>query len=123
MIQLWQEDPEQFLNDPVLLPFAPLAATTQAEGLLQRVAEQLSQLEEEQRQEVSGYTQILAGLRFEKSLIRQLLREDMMQESVIYQDILEKEQQKGRQEGRQEEGRSLILRLLTRRIGEVPEEL
>lgn len=38
-----------------------------------------------------------------------------MQESVIYQDILEKGQQKGE--------RSLILRQLTRRVGDVPEEL
>jgi hypothetical protein len=30
-------------------------------------------------------------LRFEKDLIRQFLREDMMQESVIYQDIIQKE--------------------------------
>lgn len=41
-----------------------------------------------------------------------------MQESAIYQDILEA----GRQEGRQEEGRSLILRLLTRQVGELSEE-
>jgi predicted transposase YdaD len=39
-------------------------------------------------------TEILAGLRFEKSLIRQLLSEDIMQESVIYQDILQKGEQK-----------------------------
>lgn len=119
VIQLWQEDPEVFLNDPALLPLAPLAATTQAESLLRRVAEQVSQLEAGQRQEVSGYTQILAGLKFEKGLIRQLFREDIMRESVIYQDILEE----GRQEGRQEGERSLILRQLTRGLGEIPESI
>ncbi|AFZ50645.1 DUF4351 domain-containing protein [Dactylococcopsis salina] len=36
-----------------------------------------------------------------------------MRESVIYQDII--------REGRQEEGRSLILRQLTRRVGELPQ--
>lgn len=50
-----------------------------------------------------------------------------MQESVIYQDILRKGEQRGeqrgRQEGRQEEGRSLVLRLLTRKFGELPQEL
>lgn len=40
-----------------------------------------------------------------------------MRESVIYQEILEE----GRQEGRQEGERSLILRLLSRRFGELPE--
>ena len=37
-----------------------------------------------------------------------------MRESVIYQDII--------REGRQEEGRSLILRQLTRRVGELPQQ-
>ena len=109
VIKLWQQDPEILLEDPALLPLAPLAATTQAEALLQRVAQRVSRLDEGQRQEVSEYTQILAGLKFERALIRQLFREGMMRESVIYQDILE--------EGRQEGERALILRLLTRRVG------
>ncbi len=43
-----------------------------------------------------------------------------MRESVIYQDIIREGEEKGRQEGRQEGERSLILRLLTRRVGELP---
>jgi hypothetical protein len=38
---------------------------------------------------------VLAGLRFDKNLIRQLLREEIMLESVTYQDILK---QGGRRE-------------------------
>jgi predicted transposase YdaD len=53
----------------------------------------------------------LAGLRFEKSLIRQLLSEDIMQESVIYQDILQKGEQKGELR--------FMLRLLNRRFGTI----
>ena len=34
--------------------------------------------------------------------IRQLLSEDIMQESVIYQDILQKGERRGEQRGRQE---------------------
>lgn len=40
-----------------------------------------------------------------------------MRESVIYQDILEKGIQQGIQQGE----RSLTLRLLTRRVGSIPE--
>lgn len=47
------------------------------------------------RENTAAYTEILAGLRFEKNLIRQLLSEDIMQESVIYQDILQKGEQRG----------------------------
>ena len=42
-----------------------------------------------------------------------------MQESVIYQDIL----QEGLQKGRQGEGRSFILRQLTHKFGEVSSDL
>jgi predicted transposase YdaD len=41
----------------------------------------------------------------------------MMRESVIYQDIL----REGEEKGREKEGRSLILRQLTRRVGELPQ--
>lgn len=115
VIRLWDEDPEPLLADPALLPLAPLAASAQSETLLQQVVQRIEQLESAHRQEISAYTQILAGLKFEKDFIRRLFREDMMQESVIYQDILEKGQQKGE--------RSLILRQLTRRVGELPEEM
>ncbi|XHX75783.1 MAG: Rpn family recombination-promoting nuclease/putative transposase [Stenomitos frigidus ULC029] len=44
-----------------------------------------------------------------------------LQETRVYQEAKEEGRQEGRQEGRREEGRSLILRLLTRKVGEVPE--
>jgi predicted transposase YdaD len=50
-------------------------------------------------------------LRFEKSLIRQLLSEDIMQESVIYQDILQKGEER------------TIIRQLNRRFGEIDSSL
>ncbi|MEH2411828.1 Rpn family recombination-promoting nuclease/putative transposase [Nostoc sp.] len=129
VICMWEENPEQFLKDSALLPLAPLAATTQPQALLQRVVARVNQLEPEQRPEISAYTQILAGLKYKKDLIRQLFREGMMRESVIYQEILAEGEQRGeqrgelrgRQEGRQEGERSLILRQLTRRMGELPQ--
>ncbi len=60
---------------------------------------------------VSASTAILAGLVLDQDIIQRLLREDIMKESVIYQEI--------KSEGRQEEGVNLILRLLNRRIGGV----
>lgn len=58
---------------------------------------------------------VLAGLRFDKSLIRQLFREEIMRESVTYQDILEQGQRRGEI--------ALIMRLLTRRIGLLTPEI
>jgi predicted transposase YdaD len=123
VIRLWEENPEPFLNDPALLPLAPLAATTQPQALLQQVVGKVSQLEPRQRPEISAYTQILAGLKYNQDLIRQLFREGMMRESVIYQEILAEGEQRGREEGRKAEGQLLILRQLTRRVGELPQEM
>lgn len=115
VIRLWEEDPTPLLNDPALLPLASLAASTDPEALLQNVAQRVTQLDPEIRSEVSGYTQIIAGLKFEKRFIKQMFREGMMRESVIYQDIL--------QEGKEEEARSLVIRQLTRKVGTLPETL
>nr|WP_199318410.1 DUF4351 domain-containing protein [Leptolyngbya sp. FACHB-541] len=55
-------------------------------------------------------------------IVRQIMRWDMavLQESPWYQEILKEGERIGRQEGRQEEGRSLILKQLTRRMGTLP---
>jgi predicted transposase YdaD len=127
VIPMWEQNPEPFLNDPALLPLAPLTATTQPQALLQRVVGKVNQLEPRQRPEISAYTQMLAGLKYKKDLIRQLFREGMMRESVIFQEILAEGEllgeQRGRQEGRKAEGQLLVLRLLTRRVGELPQEV
>ncbi|MCY7392586.1 MAG: Rpn family recombination-promoting nuclease/putative transposase, partial [Leptolyngbyaceae cyanobacterium CAN_BIN12] len=99
VLRLWEQEPEIFLNDSALLPLATLAATTDSEALLRDTAQRVNQLELDRRQEVSTYTQILAGLKFEKALIQKIFREGMMRESVIYQDILEEGREKGREEG------------------------
>ncbi|NJM00245.1 MAG: Rpn family recombination-promoting nuclease/putative transposase [Synechococcaceae cyanobacterium SM2_3_2] len=135
VIPLWQQDPEPFLQDPALLPLASLTATSDDNTLLQQVAQRVMQLEERQRQETAAYVQILAGLVFKKRIIQQIFGEEVMRESVIYQDILEKGLQQGRQigrqegrqeghqEGRQQEGQVLILRQLTRLLGSLPEPM
>ncbi|BCL36872.1 DUF4351 domain-containing protein [Nostoc sp. MS1] len=45
-----------------------------------------------------------------------------MRESVIYQEILAEGEQRGEQRGLQRE-RSLILRLLQKRVGELPQDV
>ncbi|WP_414530289.1 Rpn family recombination-promoting nuclease/putative transposase [Nodularia chucula] len=124
VIKMWEENPEPFLQDSALLPLASLTATNQPQNLLEKIVQRVNQVETTQRPEISAYTQILAGLKFKKDLIRKLFREGMMRESVIYQEILEegeqRGEQRGRQEGRQEGERSLVLRQLTRKVGELP---
>jgi predicted transposase/invertase (TIGR01784 family) len=120
VMRIWEEDPDRLLASPALLPFACLAKTRSPESLLRKVSDQIATIgDEDTRKNLVGCTEVLAGIKFEKSLIRSIFREDIMKESVIYQDILQQGVQKGRQEGRQE-GVSFMLRVLRRRLGELP---
>lgn len=113
---MWEQDPAQFLSNQALLPFAPLTRTDSPETLLSQVAQEIAKIPDiETRQNTTAYTEILAGLKFERNLILQLLREETMQESVIYQYILEK----GEQRGQKEEAFKYTLRLLNKRFGKI----
>ncbi|WP_341526336.1 Rpn family recombination-promoting nuclease/putative transposase [Nostoc sp. UHCC 0302] len=116
VIRMWEQDSALFLNNQALLALAPLTQTSSPQGLLSQVAQRVATISDrDTRQNIAGYTEILAGLRFDKNLIRQLLTEDIMQESVIYQDIL----QKGNKQG---EERVIIL-LLNRRFNSIDTSL
>ncbi|RUR85685.1 hypothetical protein PCC6912_05100 [Chlorogloeopsis fritschii PCC 6912] len=99
-----------------LLPLAPLTQTDSPRTLLSQVAQEIAKIPDiETRQNTAAYTEILAGLKFEKDLILQLLREATMQESVIYQYILQKGEQRGEQRG----ALKYTLRLVNRRFGKI----
>jgi predicted transposase YdaD len=111
-LRMWEQDASLFLGNPALLPLAPLCRTDSPRDLLAQVAIEVAKIEDSQdRQNTAGYTEILAGLRFDSGLIRQLLSEDIMQESVIYQDILQK--------GKQQEAFLFLNRLLNKRFGTI----
>jgi predicted transposase YdaD len=112
VIRMWEQDSAIFLSNLALLPLAPLTQTDSAQVLLSQVAEEIAKIPDiETRQNTAAYTEILAGLKFEKDFIRQLFREEIMQESVIYQDILH--------QGEQKEALKYTLRLVNRRFGEI----
>ncbi|MFB2879816.1 Rpn family recombination-promoting nuclease/putative transposase [Floridanema aerugineum] len=124
IIRLWEQDPTPFLAEPALLPLASLTRSNNPTNLLEQVAQRVAMLEEPaQKQSLAAAAEILAGLRFEKSLIRRLFREELMQESVIYQDILERGLQRGLEQGLQRGEAIALLCILTRRFGEIPLEL
>ncbi len=110
--RMWEQEPATLLANPGLLPLAVLARTDAPTSLLKQVADLVEQIDEPQQQrEISAYTEILAGLKFDKDLIRRFLREELMRESVIYQEI------------QQERVSILVLRQLTRRVGQLAPEI
>ena len=132
VVRMWEIDPQELLQYEGLLPLVTLCRADSGEELLHTVAERVQAIEEpQQKREMMNACRILAGLRYNKGLVNRILKEsDMMEESVIYQDILHRGEvrgiTKGRQEGRQEglqEGlqheQRLVLRQLARLIGKV----
>ena len=95
VIRMWEQDSAFFLNNPALLPLAPLAQTNSPQSLLSQVAQSVAKISDKvTRQNTAEYTKILAGLRFDKDLIHKLSSEEIMKQSAIYQEFLQKGEQR-----------------------------
>jgi len=112
VIRLWEKPTADFLKFPGLLPLAVLGLTEDRTQTLQDVSLLIDKLKNRrEKSNIAAATSILAGLVLNKGVIQQLLREEIMQESVIYQDIKEQGIKQGQV--------SLVLRLLKRRLGKI----
>jgi len=130
VIKIWEIDPDELLEHEGLLPMATLCRAESGEELLEKVAARISKIESsERRREAISLSRVVAGLRYDKEMIYRILKEgDMLEESVVYQDILQKGVQQGLQQGLQQgvqQGReqgekSLVLRQLERLLGKLP---
>lgn len=116
VIRLWEQPTQPFLESTGLLPLAVLTQTSDTAQTLRQVASRVEAIPELRVQSnVAASAGILAGLLLEKDFINQILRRDIMQQSVIYQDI--------KDEGNLEGAARLVLRQLARRIGELTPEM
>ena len=142
VVRLWEQPTEVFLQLPGLLPYAALSRTTDQVGVLRQVVQEIESMTNRSRQSnLAAATGILAGLVLDKQVIRRLLRRELMRESVIYQELWQQAREEARQvllqevlqkareevrdevreEVREEAKQSevnLVLRLLTRRLGQ-----
>lgn len=124
VIRLWEQPTQTFLESTGLLPLAVLTQTTDKAQMLRQVAARVEAIPDNRvKSNVAASAGILAGSTLKRDFINQVLRREIMQQSVIYQEWREEFLQEGRQRGRQEGEQAgevrLILRLLARRIGEV----
>jgi predicted transposase/invertase (TIGR01784 family) len=123
VIRIWEQPTQPFLESTGLLPLAVLTQTLDQAQTLRQVAAKIEAISETRLQSnVAASAGILAGLLLKRDFINQVLRRDIMQQSVIYQEwkeeFLQEGEQRGRAEGVQRE-QALILRQLIRRIGNV----
>lgn len=124
VIRLWEQPVAAFLQAPGLLPFAILSNNQEPLEVLQQVADQADAITERNvRGDVMAASAVLAGLVLDKDSIRQILRSDVMRESVIYQDILQEGLQESERRGLQKGEPTLVLKLLKRKFGIVPLEV
>ena len=128
VIRLWEQPITNFLEFTGMLPFAILVNDGDKERLLQDIAQKIDEIPEQKtRQIIGAATYVLAGLVLDKNIIKQILRRDIMRESVTYQEILEEGRLegeiKGEIKGRKQALLTIILRLLTRKFGNLPPKL
>lgn len=103
VLRLWEQSTSVFLQYPGLLPFAVLTNTNSPAETLRQVASEISNINDQRTQSnVAASTFILAGLVLDQNIIQQLLRREVMRESVTYQAILAEGLAEGRAEGRAE---------------------
>jgi predicted transposase/invertase (TIGR01784 family) len=115
VVRLWEVPAEELMMFPGLLPFVSLSQNPEPVGTLRRAVGEILRIRDEaQQHEAMAAAYVLAGLRLDETVIRQVIRRDVMQESVTYQAIL----REGREEGREEQTIALVTRLLKRRLGE-----
>jgi predicted transposase/invertase (TIGR01784 family) len=120
VIRLWEQPYSDLLQFPGLLPLAALGRSDDKIQTLREVSSSIDNLNDRrEKSNIAAATSLLAGLVLKKEVIRAVLREETMQESVIYQDIKAQGIKQGLQQGRQQGQSNLILRQLKRRLGEV----
>ncbi len=100
MIRLWEQPTNIFLNKTGLLAFAALTQTETPDLVLTQVSQQIQKISDRRVQNnITGCSAILAGLVLKQESINRILREEIMQESVIYQQILQKGIEQGIKQG------------------------
>ncbi len=123
VIRLWEQPTTDFFQFPGLLPLAVLGSSEDRTQTLREVSSLIDNLQNRREQSnIAAATSLLAGLVLKKEVIQQVLREEIMQESVIYQDIkkqgiklglqqgLEQGLEQGLQQGLQQGQVTLVLR-------------
>ena len=124
VVRIWEQDAAPLLAEAGLLPLAVLARSDEPEKLLREVAERVQNIAQpDTRADLTAAAFMLGGLRFDKPLLRSLFREEVMIQSVSYQDVVERSEQRGEQRGVWRGKLETLQDLLIYRLGQLPAEL
>ena len=95
VIRIWEVPAADLLVYPGLLPFAALAKSPNAAATLRSAVQVMESLPQGQQHETMAAAYILAGLHLKQDVISQIIRRDIMKESVTYQAIFQEGEQRG----------------------------
>jgi predicted transposase/invertase (TIGR01784 family) len=109
VIRLWEQSPQTLQQYQGLLPFLALCQTNNPEELLRQSVQQIEAIADREIQaNLMAATYVISGLALDQEIINRLLRKEIMQESVTYQEIL----REGKAEGKAEAARQIALNML-----------
>ncbi len=123
VIRIWEVPAAELLKAPGLWPYAVLSDTQQPEVILSEVVSRIEALPRSEQSNLLAVTSVMAGLTLDKEVIQRLIRSDVMQESVIYQDILAEGLATGRAQGVAQGMVATMSRQLSRKLGVLPIDL
>ena len=125
VIRLWEQPVEVFLSSPGLRPLAVLAKTNDKEAVLRQSNRLIMALSDPtERGNMAASTVTLAGLVLKGNpLVQQILGQDIVQDSAVYQLIKNEGREEGREEGRQEASVSFACNLVRRKLGQLPKSI
>ncbi len=88
VVRLWEQETEQFLQSPGLLPYAALTHTDDREGVLREVARRIDGMDNRREQgNLMAISAVMGALSLDKDVIQRILRRDIMQASPMYQEL------------------------------------
>ncbi len=118
VVKIWEEDPAPLLAEEGLLPLAVLARTPEPETLLREVAARVQNIAQpDTRADLAAAAFMLGGLRFDKTLLRSLFKEEIMIQSSSYLDVVERSELRGEQRGLNLGRLELLKEMLVHRFG------
>ena len=126
VLKAWEIDPNRIIDSNLygLFPILPLVkhrkiddkeSLTECFDLVQSIDIKDKSL----KADIYSCTGILAGLRYPKELIKGIMKVEILEKSEIYQSILNKGIEKGMEKGREEGMEESIIRILSKRFGNI----
>jgi predicted transposase YdaD len=125
VINLWEIEADLVFAENLssLLPFVPILKGGGEEAVVRKAVIKLR--ENEQLSDLEPLLSFFAAFVLEMPIVQQIMRWDMivLRESPWYQEILKEGEKRGEQRGEQRGETNLVIRLLSKRFGNLDQEL